>query len=151
LDGCPNRSERSSPVNNPEPRHVYRGYHRQKRLRGRGNVRNLFVQIITSPTNIRLPHRYVPSLSVTDVSGPYHAFCSNSLSQCGLIPNSITNDKMAEKLFRLEQGCCVCLGQGPGKQSERRTSQKAFCPTRMRSIWKFAAFRLPGSIWIQSG
>jgi len=53
-------------------------------------------------------------------------------------------------LAKLEGGC-AWLGRGPGKLSERRSRQKAICPEGMRSFWKVAAFRLTGSIWIQSG
>ena len=41
--------------------------------------------------------------------------------------------------------------RGPGKRSERRSRLKAICPHAMRSFWKVAAFRLTGSIRIQSG
>ena len=58
---------------------------------------------------------------------------------------------MAEWIFRREQGCCAWLGRGPGKRSERRSRHKAICPNGMRSFWKIAAFRLTGSIRIQSG
>ena len=40
--------------------------------------------------------------------------------------------------------------RGPGKRSERRSRLKA-SPNAMRSFWKVAAFRLTGSIRIQSG
>jgi hypothetical protein len=49
------------------------------------------------------------------------------------------------------QGGCAWLGRGPGKLSERRSRQKAICPKGMRSFCKVAAFRLTGSISIQSG
>jgi hypothetical protein len=58
---------------------------------------------------------------------------------------------MAEWIFRLEQGCCAWLGRDPSKRSERSSRQKAICPKGMRSFRKVAAFRLTGSIWIQSG
>ena len=41
--------------------------------------------------------------------------------------------------------------RGPGKRSERRSRLKAICPNAMRSFWKVAAFRLPGSIQILPG
>ena len=40
--------------------------------------------------------------------------------------------------------------RGPGKRSERRSRPKTICPNGMRSFWKVAAFRLTGSIRIQS-
>jgi len=50
-----------------------------------------------------------------------------------------------------KEGCCAWLGRGPGKLSERRSRQRAICPEGMHSFWKVAAFRLTGSISIQSG
>ena len=58
---------------------------------------------------------------------------------------------MGEWIFRREQGCCAWLGRGPGTRSERRSRLKAICPNGMRSFWKVAAFRLTGSVRIQSG
>ena len=58
---------------------------------------------------------------------------------------------MAEWILKREQGCCAWLGRGPAKRSEHRSPHHAICPNRMRSFWKVAAFRLTGSIRIQSG
>ena len=50
----------------------------------------------------------------------------------------------------VSKAAALGLARGPGKHSERRSRQKAFCPNGMRSFWKVAALRLTESIQIQS-
>ena len=58
---------------------------------------------------------------------------------------------MAEWILGVSKAAALGWARGPGKRSERRSRLKAIRPNAMRSFWKVAAFRLTGSIQIQSG